>query len=90
MMPGVMQPPRMYGTGPQIANPGIPNAMGQTISSAQGSSPSKIDPNQIPRPMPTSSETIFETRLGNQANLPPVRNFQRQQIFFLGLFITNA
>ncbi|XP_078433802.1 protein transport protein SEC24 C-like [Wolffia australiana] len=72
-MPGVMQaPPRMYGMAAHGQSTGFPTAVGQSpIAAAQGSSPSKIDPNQIPRPVPTLSETIFETRLGNQANLPP-------------------
>ncbi|PKA54480.1 Protein transport protein Sec24-like CEF [Apostasia shenzhenica] len=41
------------------------------LAGSQTSTPSKIDPNQIPRPMPGSSIIIFETRQGNQANIPP-------------------
>ncbi|KAL8153605.1 hypothetical protein V2J09_011365 [Rumex salicifolius] len=42
--------------------------MGQT--GPMGGS-SKIDPNQIPRPIPSSSVLIHETRQNNQANPPP-------------------
>ena len=72
-MPGSVQPPRMFGMPPQP-----PNQAMATISPAMGpmgssmAVPSKIDPNQIPRPMPSSSVILHETRQGNQANLPPV------------------
>ncbi|KAK5802541.1 hypothetical protein PVK06_030142 [Gossypium arboreum] len=33
--------------------------------------PTKIDPNQIPRPIPSSSPIVYETRQGNSANPPP-------------------
>ncbi|PPS16156.1 hypothetical protein GOBAR_AA04442 [Gossypium barbadense] len=33
--------------------------------------PTKIDPNQIPRPIPSSSPIVYETRHGNSANPPP-------------------
>ncbi|EEE53131.1 hypothetical protein OsJ_35930 [Oryza sativa Japonica Group] len=60
----------------------LPNALGQGMPStpsmpysphagAQVSTPSKIDPNQIPRPMPETSVVIFETRQGGQAAVPP-------------------
>uniref|UniRef100_A0A0D3HTY3 Zinc finger Sec23/Sec24-type domain-containing protein n=1 Tax=Oryza barthii TaxID=65489 RepID=A0A0D3HTY3_9ORYZ len=60
----------------------LPNALGQGMPStpsmpysphagAQVSTPSKIDPNQIPRPMPEMSVVIFETRQGGQAAVPP-------------------
>ncbi|XP_021741740.1 protein transport protein Sec24-like At4g32640 [Chenopodium quinoa] len=65
-MSGSMQPPRMYGmppSGPSQTMANMP-AMSQT-------GPSKIDPNQIPRPLPNSSMVVHETRVGNQANLPP-------------------
>ncbi|WOL01376.1 protein transport protein Sec24-like [Canna indica] len=75
-MPGNVQaPPRMFGMPPgmpgQSMSP-VPPAMGHTpLAGSQVSTPSKIDPNQIPRPMPSSSVTVFETRHGNQANVPP-------------------
>ncbi|XP_071717053.1 protein transport protein SEC24 C-like isoform X2 [Rutidosis leptorrhynchoides] len=67
------QPPRMYGMSPPLAN----QQSMATISPATGpsgnavSGPSKIDPNQIPRPVPSSSVLLHETRQGNQANPPP-------------------
>jgi protein transport protein SEC24 len=73
LFPGSAQPPRMFGMPP----PPLPNqsmtaipAMGQT--GAPVSATSKIDPNQIPRPIPSSSAVVYETRQGNQANPPPV------------------
>ncbi|XP_010521258.1 PREDICTED: protein transport protein Sec24-like At4g32640 isoform X2 [Tarenaya hassleriana] len=68
---GPMQPPIRYGMGP------LPNQSMTTISPAMGQpgtslpGPSKIDPNQIPRPGPSSRPIIYETRQGNQANSPP-------------------
>ncbi|MFQ6642359.1 hypothetical protein Gotur_018337, partial [Gossypium turneri] len=47
----------------------IPPAMGQPGAPLSG--PSKIDPNQIPRPIPSSSPIVYETRQGNSANPPP-------------------
>ncbi|KAI3802852.1 hypothetical protein L1987_30997 [Smallanthus sonchifolius] len=70
---GSAQPPTMYGMAPPLPNQ---QAMA-TISPAMGpsgnavSGPSKIDPNQIPRPVPSSSVLMHETRQGNQANPPP-------------------
>ena len=77
-MPGSMQaPPRMFGMppanllGPQLTP--VPPVMGHSpLSASQIGAPSKIDPNQIPRPMPSSSVAQFETRQGNQACIPPV------------------
>ncbi|XAR67803.1 hypothetical protein NMG60_11002716 [Bertholletia excelsa] len=66
------QPPQMFGMPPQPPNQSmatISPAMGQMGTSMPG--PSKIDPNQIPRPTPSSSVILHETRLGNQANPPP-------------------
>lgn len=70
---------------PSMRMPGamLPNALGQGMSPAsaptmpysphaQVSTPSKIDPNQIPRPIPETSVIIFETRQGGQAAVPPV------------------
>ncbi|KAJ4872629.1 Protein transport protein Sec24-like [Raphanus sativus] len=68
--PGPMQPPR-YGMGP-LPNQSmttIPSAMGQPGGPVPG--PSRIDPNQIPRPGSSSSPVVFETRHSNQANPPP-------------------
>ncbi|KNA05597.1 hypothetical protein SOVF_188880 [Spinacia oleracea] len=65
-MPGSVPPPRMYGM--------PPSGPAQTMANMPGMSqtgPSKIDPNQIPRPLPNSSTIVHETRVGNQANLPP-------------------
>lgn len=70
---GQMQPPRMFGMPPPPPNQSmttISPAIGQTGSPA--ATQSKIDPNQIPRPVPNSLVTLFDTRQGNQANLPPV------------------
>lgn len=66
-----MQPPR-YGIGP-LPNQSmttIPSAMGQPGAYVPG--PSRIDPNQIPRPGSSVSPVVFETRHSNQANPPPV------------------
>ncbi|XP_039056227.1 protein transport protein Sec24-like At4g32640 [Hibiscus syriacus] len=65
------QPPRMYGM-PQLPNQAattIPPAMGQPGAPMSGSS--KIDPNQIPRPVPSATPIMYETRHGNSANPPP-------------------
>lgn len=58
----------------------IPPAMGQ--SGAPAAASSKIDPQQIPRPIPSSLVVMYDTRDGNQSSTPPV-------LFFLGsnLFI---
>ncbi|XVF36919.1 hypothetical protein REPUB_Repub19eG0100500 [Reevesia pubescens] len=66
------QPPRMFGMPHQLPNQAmttIPPAMGQPGVPLSG--PSKIDPNQIPRPIPSSSPVVYETRQGNLAN-PPI------------------
>ena len=67
------QAPGMYGMPPPMPNQSmtaISHAVGQTGAPVAG--PSKIDPNQIPRPAPDSSVVLHETRQGNQANPPPV------------------
>nr|CAD1831564.1 unnamed protein product [Ananas comosus var. bracteatus] len=77
--PGSVPPPvRMPGIPLNAQNqmmPPPPPAMGYSPhAGTQMSTPLKIDPNQIPRPMPTSSVVVFETRQGNQANaanVPP-------------------
>jgi protein transport protein SEC24 len=64
----------MFGMPPPLSN----QQSMATISPAMGpsgnvvSGPSKIDPNQIPRPVPSSSVLLHETRQANQANPPPV------------------
>ncbi|PPD78935.1 hypothetical protein GOBAR_DD24135 [Gossypium barbadense] len=66
------QPPRMFGMPQPPTNQAmttIPPAMGQPGAPLSG--PSKIDPNQIPRPIPSSSPIVYETRQGNSANPPP-------------------
>lgn len=72
-IPGSMQPPRMIGVSPQLQSQSmttIPPPIGQTGAPVAASS--KIDPQQIPRPIPGSSVIICDTREGNQANPPPV------------------
>ncbi|XP_006352770.1 protein transport protein Sec24-like CEF [Solanum tuberosum] len=66
-IPGSMQPPSMYGMAPPLPN----QAVASITSSIGHSSPSKVDPNQIPRPIPNTSVVLHETRQGNQANPPP-------------------
>ncbi|XP_015571531.2 protein transport protein Sec24-like At4g32640 isoform X1 [Ricinus communis] len=71
-VPGSVQPPGMFGMAPPLPHQSmttISPAMGQTGSSLAG--PSKIDPSQIPRPIPSSTIIVHETRQGNQANPPP-------------------
>ncbi|MED6107551.1 hypothetical protein PIB30_015082 [Stylosanthes scabra] len=73
-VPGPSQvPPRMYSMSPPLPNQSmtttISPAVGQTGAPMAG--PSKIDPNQIPRPSPGSSVILHETRQGNQATIPP-------------------
>ncbi|KAL1295793.1 hypothetical protein HN51_056629 [Arachis hypogaea] len=73
-VPGPSQvPPRMYSMSPPLPNQSmtttISPAVGQTGAPLVG--PSKIDPNQIPRPSPGSSVILHETRQGNQATIPP-------------------
>ncbi|KAF4370869.1 hypothetical protein G4B88_012669 [Cannabis sativa] len=65
-VPGSMQPPRMY---PNQSMTTIQSGIGQTGAPVAGST--KIDPNQIPRPLPSSSIIQHVTRHGNQANCPP-------------------
>ncbi|XP_031111153.1 protein transport protein Sec24-like At4g32640 [Ipomoea triloba] len=70
--PGSMQPPRMYGIPPPLQSQSVASIappLSHTGASVTG--PSKIDPNQIPRPIPGSSVILHETRQDNQANPPP-------------------
>ncbi|XP_011628219.1 protein transport protein Sec24-like At4g32640 [Amborella trichopoda] len=63
MQPGMGHPP---GTGVLgMARSGSP------VAGAPGAGASKIDPNQIPRPIPSSSSILFESHPNSQANLPP-------------------
>ncbi|CAL0320612.1 unnamed protein product [Lupinus luteus] len=65
--------PRMFHMPPALPN----QSMSTTISTAVGQTgapmagPSKIDPNQIPRPSPGSAVILHETRQGSQATIPP-------------------
>ncbi|KAH1190561.1 Protein transport protein Sec24-like [Glycine max] len=72
-VPGPSQGPRMFGMQPPLPNQSmtttISPAVGQTGAPMAG--PSKIDPNQIPRPTPGSSVILHDTRQGNQATIPP-------------------
>jgi protein transport protein SEC24 len=50
---------------PRISQPNSP------LTQNPSSGTSRIDPNQIPRPLPGATVTEFETRVNGQANLPP-------------------
>lgn len=83
-IPGSAQPPRMFGMPPPPPNQSmttISPAIGQTGAPMAGST--KIDPNQIPRPMPGSSVVLHDTRQGNQANPPPVIIFYFKKKLYL-------
>ncbi|KAE9618491.1 putative von Willebrand factor, type A, Zinc finger, Sec23/Sec24-type, sec23/Sec24, trunk [Lupinus albus] len=71
-VPGPLAP-RMFSMAPPLPNQSmtttISPVVGQTGAPMAG--PSKIDPNQIPRPSPGSAVTLHETRQGNQATIPP-------------------
>ncbi|GAA0144774.1 vesicle coat protein [Lithospermum erythrorhizon] len=72
-IPGSSQPPMMFGMPPPTSHQSMaqmPPAIGQSGAAMTGPS-NKIDPNQIPRPIPRSTVIIHETRQGNQANPPP-------------------
>ncbi|KAL6005839.1 Protein transport protein Sec24C [Asimina triloba] len=67
--PWQMQPHQAQ---PNQPMPPLPPGMGHpSASGSPMAGPSKIDPNQIPRPIPSSSVAVFETRQQNQANIPP-------------------
>lgn len=76
MEPGSIQFPTMYGIPQFPVNQQAPHTSpGMSLSStagALGSDPSRIDPNHVPRPEPSSAFTLFETRQNNQACIPPV------------------
>lgn len=65
-----LQPPTMYGMPQPLAGQTMA-AMPPAGSHMGGPTASKVDPSQIPRPIPTSSAVLYETRQGNQANPPP-------------------
>ncbi|KAL5206892.1 hypothetical protein ABZP36_035101 [Zizania latifolia] len=72
-MPGGMQP-MPGGMTPNALGQGMPSTPTMSYSphaGAQVSTPSKIDPSQIPRPIPETSVVMFETRQGGQAAVPP-------------------
>ncbi|KAL6875599.1 hypothetical protein ACP4OV_013112 [Aristida adscensionis] len=62
-------PPNTLGQGvPPAGTPSLPYS---PHAGTQVSTPSKIDPNQIPRPMAETSVIIYETRQNGQATVPP-------------------
>ncbi|KAI4313465.1 hypothetical protein L6164_026446 [Bauhinia variegata] len=72
-VPGHPPAPGMFGMPPP---PMLNQSMTTTIppvgqAGAPIAGPSKIDPNQIPRPSPSTSVIFHETRQGNQATIPP-------------------
>lgn len=76
-VPGFGQtPPRMFSMPPRAPGqtlPSVPSAMGHlSLAGSRVSMSQKINPNQVPRPLPSSSIIYYETRQGNQANFPPV------------------
>ncbi|KAK8447678.1 hypothetical protein SEVIR_8G126200v4 [Setaria viridis] len=73
---GAMQPPMgmpgIPGMQPNtLGPPGTPTMPYSPHAGTQVSTPSKIDPTQIPRPIPEASVIIYETRQGGQATVPP-------------------
>ncbi|XP_038725298.1 protein transport protein Sec24-like At4g32640 [Tripterygium wilfordii] len=70
-IPGSVQQRRMFGMHPTLPHQSttISPATGQTGAPVAG--PSRIDPHQIPRPIPSATAVVHETRVGNQANPPP-------------------
>ncbi|KAG6535448.1 hypothetical protein ZIOFF_000421 [Zingiber officinale] len=78
-VPGFGQtPPRMFSMPPRAPGqtlPSVPSAMGHlSLAGSRVSMSQKINPNQVPRPLPSSSIIYYETRQGNQANFPPPAN----------------
>ncbi|VFQ80673.1 unnamed protein product [Cuscuta campestris] len=70
--PGSMQLPRTYGIPPPHQSQSVASiAPPPSHTGASVMGPSKIDPNQIPRPIPGSAVIVHETRQDNQANPPP-------------------
>ncbi|KAL3680392.1 hypothetical protein R1sor_023348 [Riccia sorocarpa] len=56
---------------PGMSQPGSPAASGIQPPPHPPRPASNIDPNQIPRPQPTATHVVFETRVNGQANHPP-------------------
>lgn len=83
---GSPQPPRMFGMQPSLPNQQSMATISPTMGPTVGTGPSRIDPNQIPRPIPSSSILLHETRQGNQANPPPVFSIFLISILFISLF----
>ncbi|XWS57646.1 hypothetical protein CRYUN_Cryun09bG0191300 [Craigia yunnanensis] len=67
-VPDAVQPPRMFRMPPPQPNPLLP-AINQTGATPEDSW--KTNSNQVPRPTPSSSIILHDTRQGNQANPPP-------------------
>ncbi|KAG4112678.1 hypothetical protein ERO13_D13G176500v2 [Gossypium hirsutum] len=63
-----VQPPRMFGMPPPQPNQPLP-AIDQSGASLEDAR--KINSNQIPRPTTSYSVIQYDTRQGNQANIPP-------------------
>nr|XP_016479832.1 PREDICTED: protein transport protein Sec24-like At4g32640 [Nicotiana tabacum] len=71
-VPASVQPPRMFGMMPPLSNQAeaaITPSMGYAGSALTGQS--KIDSDNVPRPIPNSAVILHATRQGNQANPPP-------------------
>jgi protein transport protein SEC24 len=79
-MPGTM-PPNTLGQGMMPAStPTMPYS-----PHSQVSTPSKIDPTQIPRPIAERSVIIFETRQGGQAAIPPVYHLDLRLYIYISV-----
>ncbi|XP_074319619.1 protein transport protein SEC24 B-like [Silene latifolia] len=63
-------PPMMYGMPPPLDSQNMA-AVRPDFNQAGGPMTSKVDPTQIPRPIPEPSIILYETRQNNQANPPP-------------------
>jgi protein transport protein SEC24 len=71
-MPGIPGSMPSNALGQGMPPPDTSTMLYSPHAGTQVSTPSKIDPNQIPRPMTESSVIIYETRQGGQPNIPPV------------------
>ncbi|XP_074291455.1 protein transport protein SEC24 C-like isoform X2 [Silene latifolia] len=63
-------PPMMYGMPPPMNSQNMA-ALPPDFNQTGGQMTSKVDPTQIPRPIPDLSVIMYETRQNNQANPPP-------------------
>ncbi|KAK9672722.1 hypothetical protein RND81_12G119900 [Saponaria officinalis] len=70
MVTSSQPPPLMYGMPPPLEGQNM-GAIRPDFNQTGGPTTSKVDPTQIPRPIPDSSVILYETRQGNQANPPP-------------------